>query len=186
MEVVQLRLGAGATFHGEGLLAITQALLQAGVSYVGGDPGAPVSHLLNVVVQVHELRQCRRKTGHIFKLAKNQHVQTGARTLFIFTMNQAKYDSLPADLKTVIDDNSGLATSAWAGETAFDAVVAPHQKIARDAGEKIHCLPEAEYHRWGKAAEQIDDDWAETATAKGANGKQLLEEARALVKQYSK
>ena len=68
---------------------------------------------------------------------------------FAFTTNQAKYDSLPADLKTVIDDNSGLATSAWAGETAFDAVVAPHQKIAQDAGEKIHRLPEAEYARWG-------------------------------------
>ena len=72
-----------------------------------------------------------------------------ANPRFAFTMNQAKYDSLPADLKTVIDDNSGLATSAWAGETAFDAVVAPHQKIAQDAGEKIHRLPEAEYARWG-------------------------------------
>lgn len=109
-----------------------------------------------------------------------------ANTIFAFTMNQARYDGLPADLKKVIDDNSGLAASAWAGETAFDAVVAPHQKIARDAGEKIHFLPEAEYQRWVKAAEQIDDEWVKTVSAKGANGKQLLEEARALVRQYSK
>ena len=50
-EVEQLRLGAGAVFHGEGILAITKALLQSGVSYVGGYQGAPVSHLLDVMVQ---------------------------------------------------------------------------------------------------------------------------------------
>jgi indolepyruvate ferredoxin oxidoreductase, alpha subunit len=50
-EIEQLRLGAGETFHGEGILAITKALLQSGVSYVGGYQGAPVSHLLDVMVQ---------------------------------------------------------------------------------------------------------------------------------------
>ena len=50
-EIKSLRLGAGDTFHGEGILAITKALLQSGVSYVGGYQGAPVSHLLDVMVQ---------------------------------------------------------------------------------------------------------------------------------------
>jgi indolepyruvate ferredoxin oxidoreductase alpha subunit len=50
-EIESLRLGAGQTFHGEGILAITKALLQSGVSYVGGYQGAPVSHLLDVMVQ---------------------------------------------------------------------------------------------------------------------------------------
>ena len=50
-EVQALRLGAGDTFHGEGILAITKALLQSGVAYVGGYQGAPVSHLLDVMVQ---------------------------------------------------------------------------------------------------------------------------------------
>src|SRR4249920_1251142 len=50
-EVERLRLGAGATFHGEGIIAVTKALLQSGVSYVGGYQGAPVSHLLDVMVQ---------------------------------------------------------------------------------------------------------------------------------------
>ena len=50
-EIEQLRLGAGETFHGEGILAVTKALLQSGVSYVGGYQGAPVSHLLDVMVQ---------------------------------------------------------------------------------------------------------------------------------------
>src|SRR6478736_2126893 len=50
-EIKSLRLGAGDTFHGEGILAITKALLQSGVAYVGGYQGAPVSHLLGVMVQ---------------------------------------------------------------------------------------------------------------------------------------
>ncbi len=50
-EVAKLRLGAGEAFHGEGILAITKALLQSGVAYVGGYQGAPVSHLLDVMVQ---------------------------------------------------------------------------------------------------------------------------------------
>ena len=50
-EIELLRLGSGETFHGEGILAITKALLQSGVSYVGGYQGAPVSHLLDVMVQ---------------------------------------------------------------------------------------------------------------------------------------
>ncbi len=48
-EVRSLRLGAGETFHGEGILAVTKALLQSGVSYIGGYQGAPVSHLIDVL-----------------------------------------------------------------------------------------------------------------------------------------
>src|SRR6185436_9726596 len=50
-EIALLSLGAGETFHGEGILAITKGLLQSGVAYVGGYQGAPVSHLLDVMVQ---------------------------------------------------------------------------------------------------------------------------------------
>ena len=53
-EIESLRLGDGATFHGEGILAVTKALLQSGVSYVGGYQGAPVSHLLDVMVQAKD------------------------------------------------------------------------------------------------------------------------------------
>jgi len=48
-EIESLRLGAGETFHGEGILAVTKALLQSGVSYVGGYQGAPVSHVMDVL-----------------------------------------------------------------------------------------------------------------------------------------
>jgi indolepyruvate ferredoxin oxidoreductase alpha subunit len=48
-EVQTLRLGEGDEFHGEGILAVTKALLQSGVAYVGGYQGAPVSHLMDVL-----------------------------------------------------------------------------------------------------------------------------------------
>ncbi len=54
-EVDALRLGAGEVFRGEGILAVTKALLQSGVSYVGGYQGAPVSHLLDVMVDAEDL-----------------------------------------------------------------------------------------------------------------------------------
>jgi indolepyruvate ferredoxin oxidoreductase alpha subunit len=54
-EVDALRLGDGETFRGEGILAVTKALLQSGVSYVGGYQGAPVSHLLDVMVDAEDL-----------------------------------------------------------------------------------------------------------------------------------
>ncbi len=53
-EVKQLALGDGQVLRGEGILGITKALLQSGVSYVGGYPGAPVSHLLDVLADANE------------------------------------------------------------------------------------------------------------------------------------
>src|SRR6188768_4261469 len=53
-EVEQLKLGDGDVFRGEGILAVTKALLQSGVSYVGGYQGAPVSHLLDVMVDAED------------------------------------------------------------------------------------------------------------------------------------
>ena len=54
-EVESLRLGDGEVFHGEGILAVTKGLLQSGVAYVGGYQGAPVSHLLDVLLDAEEL-----------------------------------------------------------------------------------------------------------------------------------
>ena len=54
-EVEKLRLGAGNEFAGEGILAITKALLQSGVAYVGGYQGAPISHLMDVLSDAEEI-----------------------------------------------------------------------------------------------------------------------------------
>ncbi|MGB3539830.1 MAG: indolepyruvate ferredoxin oxidoreductase subunit alpha [Mesorhizobium sp.] len=54
-EVEKLRLGAGEEFAGEGILAITKALLECGVGYVGGYQGAPISHLMDVLADAQEI-----------------------------------------------------------------------------------------------------------------------------------
>lgn len=54
-EVQDLKLGEGDVFHGEGILAITKALLQSGISYVGGYPGSPISHLMDVLADADEI-----------------------------------------------------------------------------------------------------------------------------------
>jgi len=53
-DVKQLAYGTGDVLRGEGILAITKALLQSGVSYVGGYPGAPVSYLIDVLADAYE------------------------------------------------------------------------------------------------------------------------------------
>jgi indolepyruvate ferredoxin oxidoreductase, alpha subunit len=56
-EVGDLKLGAGEIFRGEGILAITKALLQSGVAYVGGYQGAPISHLMDVLADAKDVMQ---------------------------------------------------------------------------------------------------------------------------------
>ena len=109
-----------------------------------------------------------------------------ANSLFAFVMNQAKYNSLSPELKKVIDDNSGQSTSAWAGEKGFDSVVAGNHKMSGDRGNALLKLDAAEYQRWVKASENVDDEWIKDVSAKGANGKALLDDARALINQYDR
>lgn len=54
-QVKALKLGDGEIFQGEGILAVTKALLQSGVSYVGGYQGAPISHLMDVLADAQEI-----------------------------------------------------------------------------------------------------------------------------------
>lgn len=54
-EVKKLRLGAGEVFSGEGILAVTKALLESGVAYVAGYQGAPISHLMDVLADAQDI-----------------------------------------------------------------------------------------------------------------------------------
>ncbi len=99
-------------------------------------------------------------------------------TVFLFGINQAKYDSLPPDLKKVIDANSGPEKSAWVGKVfAEDAV--PGRKAAEVRKNTFYTLPEAEIKRWIAATAKLADEWVADMNAKGYDGKRLLEEARA-------
>src|SRR5437762_12427889 len=68
-EVAKLRLGAGKEFRGEGILAVTKALLQAGVSYVSGYQGAPISHLVDVLADADDVLS---ELGSRFEASANE------------------------------------------------------------------------------------------------------------------
>src|SRR5215468_8100954 len=68
-EVKKLRLGGGEEFRGEGILAVTKALLQSGVSYVSGYQGAPISHLVDVLADANDMLQ---ELGIRFEASANE------------------------------------------------------------------------------------------------------------------
>lgn len=106
-----------------------------------------------------------------------------SNSIFAMIMNKAKYDSLPPDLKKVIDANSGVEMSKWAGKV-WDATIEPGRKSALAHHTTITVLTQAEYERWKKATANVDDDWIKEANAKGADGAALLADAKALLKKY--
>lgn len=98
-------------------------------------------------------------------------------TVFIFAMNPSRYDSLPADLKKVIDANSGPLASAWVGKV-FAEDVALGRKAAELRKNIFYTLPDAELRRWRAAAARIEEEWVSDMVAKGFDGKRLLAEAK--------
>lgn len=105
--------------------------------------------------------------------------------VFILAMNQARYDGLPADLKAVIDRNSGAALSQQAGKV-WDESQAVGRKPAVDRGNQFYTVPAAEVDLWIKASHPLYDDWAADMDKRGLPGKQMLLDAQALLAKYKK
>lgn len=106
-------------------------------------------------------------------------------TTFVMAMNRAKYDSLPAELKRVIDANSGMATSAWLGKTqqGNDPI---GRKAAVDRNNQITTLTTAEADAFIKLSNPIDDEWVADMNKRNHDGKKLLQSARDLIAKHSK
>ncbi|MGR3549781.1 TRAP transporter substrate-binding protein [Pseudooceanicola sp.] len=103
---------------------------------------------------------------------------------FMFAMNKDRYAALPDDLKAVIDANSGEEFSAFAGRV-MQAADAPGLAIARDRGNTIIELTEAQIETWKTAAAPIEAWWVAEMEAGGIDGTALLEKARALIAMQS-
>ena len=78
--------------------------------------------------------------------------------VFVFAMNQAKYDALPADLKKVIDANSGPQLSQDIGKT-WDASQAAGRKLAQDRGNSFYMIPASELQNWVQASQPLYRDY---------------------------
>ncbi len=103
-------------------------------------------------------------------------------SVFMLAMNKGKYDSLSPELKKVIDANSGQGVSAMAGR-AFMSADIEGKKLT--ASNTHNVIPKAELESWKKVGQQVSDAWVADVTSKGANGKQLLEHARALIAKHA-
>ena len=105
-------------------------------------------------------------------------------TAFIFAMNKQKFDSLPDDLKAVIDANSGADFSATGGRMMAEAD-GPALQIAVDRGNTIFDVPPEQVAEWKAAAANVEANWIVEMNDKGFDGQALVDQARALIAKHS-
>ncbi|MEP3278899.1 MAG: TRAP transporter substrate-binding protein [Stappiaceae bacterium] len=101
---------------------------------------------------------------------------------FVLAMNKDKYNALPDDLKKVVDDNSGLEFSVFAGTTQQD-YDGPSRKLAVDRGNNIITLDADQSAVWAEAAKPVYETWVSEMKEKGVDGQALIDEAKALMAQ---
>ncbi len=131
-EVAKLRLGQGQTFTGEGILAVTKALLQSGVSYVGGYQGAPVSHLMDVL---HDARELLDELGVHFEACANE---AGAAAMLGASINYPLRGA--ATWKSVVGTN--VAADALSNLSSAGVVGGALIVIGEDYGEGASIIQE--------------------------------------------
>ena len=102
---------------------------------------------------------------------------------FFVVMNKKKYESLPADIKKIIDDNSGLKMSIEAGKV-YDLGDIPGKKLFEKKGGTVYQLPAAERAKWVKAAVPVKKAWIEDMQAKGLPGQEVLQYAQEMLLKY--
>jgi TRAP-type C4-dicarboxylate transport system substrate-binding protein len=125
----------------------------------------------------------------IAELVKNHTSFSGPQGLytqtFALSMNKATYNKLPADLKKVIDNNSGVETAAMFGKVVDEADLVG-LAIAKKAGNNIVTLDEAETKRWRDAAATVETEWVAEMKGKGIDGAALAARAREFIKKEAK
>ena len=151
---------------------------------VGQVPDALSKHVLDGAampweivpsLKIHELVKFHSETD-----PKSRALYT---TGFVVAMNLAKYASLPADLRKVIDANSGADFSALAGKM-WDDTAAPHRKLAAARGNQFSVISQDELKIWAKIGEPVVDAWIQEVGAKGLDGAALLKSAKEQIERF--
>lgn len=101
----------------------------------------------------------------------------------IMVMNKAKYESLPDDLKAVIDAESGMKLAEFASQVMWDAD-APAREIAVGNGNNIIELSAEEVGRFKEKAKPVTDRWIADMESKGIDGQALIEQAKGLIEKH--
>jgi TRAP-type C4-dicarboxylate transport system substrate-binding protein len=106
-------------------------------------------------------------------------------SVFSFLMNPNSYAKLPADMKAIIDQNSGYSIARKAGEN-WAAIEEPAKKVmASVSRNKFHTIPAAEAAKFAAAGKAAKDRWIAEMGRKGLNGAAMLKEAEDLVRKYT-
>ncbi len=114
-EVEHLRLGDGETFRGEGILAITKALLESGVGYVGGYQGAPISHLMDVLADAQDILD---ELGVHFEASASEAAATAMLGASVhYPIRGAATFKAPVGLNVASDALANLASGGVTGGT---------------------------------------------------------------------
>ncbi len=158
----------GATPIGMPVPAVPEALSKGVID------GAALPYEVTLPLRVHEL------TDSHTEIAGDRGLYTA---VFLFAMNKATYEALPADLKAVIDANAGAALARRVG-AIWDAAEAPGRDKAAALGDSFHRIEGAELDRWKQATQPVIDGWVKRMDERGRDGAALLDAARALVAKH--
>lgn len=113
----------------------------------------------------------------------------GSKSLYtsvmILAMNKAKYDGLPADLKAVLDKNSGEAAARMAA-VPFDKTAPQVIETVNRKNGTIVTISEAEAQRWEKTTEPVIEAWTKQVKDRGVDGAKLVETIRGLIAKHEK
>lgn len=104
---------------------------------------------------------------------------------FVMAMNKAKYQSLPPELRQIIDNNSGLQTSGWLGRTQ-QAGDRAGREAALARKNTIYTIPAADAQEFKRKASLVEVQWVQDMNQRGFDGPQLLSTARNLIAKHSK
>lgn len=158
------------------------------IKALGGVPvGMPVPQVYEAlsrgVVQGALLPWTIMGPTRIYEVTKNATELGVLASTFALYMNKDAYDSLPDDLKKVIDDNSGIELAKKGGVIWDEDEQAARQK-AIDAGVKVTELSADELAKWKEATQPVIDGWVKRMDDKGLPGQEMLDRARELLKKY--
>ena len=107
-------------------------------------------------------------------------------SVFLLAMNNDSYESLPDDLKSVIDANSihGGCEEARIAGANMDAADIPGRELAVEQGNEIYTIPAEEAQEWMEVLRPIEEQWIADMNARGLDGAAMLERARELISKY--
>ena len=124
----------------------------------------------------------------ISELVDNHAVTPGPRGLytsvFVLAMNKAKYDGMPADLRKILDDHSGMTMAAWVGK-AWDEIEQPGLAKAKESGTVREMSPD-QVAKMREITASVTAEWIAEMDKACKNGAALLKDANALIDKHTK